>query len=383
METKNNLNKLIFRKLVGEITEEEDRVLNEWIDKSARNRRHYDKFVAEQQFSKLYRQYDNIDAEKAWHKFEKHYMPQRRWMRSIARYAAVLMIPIIGIALWLILENKDIKPQLSPEAYTAMMKSVQAGKNSATLVLSNGKSIPLGSVMNGNNKQVSPIMAQSIAQSISNSQGNTLATKSGSEYWLSFEDGTVVHLNYNTTLTYPTHFSETDRTVYLDGEAYFQVAKDSKRPFRVMTHNGVVKEYGTTFNVNTHAQNGTEVVLIEGSISVTPNEGREQMMKPGEMAVAGKSNNVQISKIDTEPYVAWNNGRFVFEDYTIERIMKVISQWYGMKVKFESESIKHVHFTGDVDRYGTLSPILEAIRNVTGLDIKIKGEYIILKEPNI
>lgn len=383
MDTKNNLNKLIFRKLIGEITEDEDKMLNEWIGKSARNRRHYDKFVAEQQFSKLYRQYDNIDADKAWHKFEKHYIPQRRWMRTITRYAAILMIPIIGIAIWLILENKDIKPQLSPEAYTAMMKSVQAGKNSATLVLPNGKNIPLGSVMNGNNKQVSPIMAQSIAQSISNSQGNTLATKSGSEYWLSFEDGTVVHLNYNTTLTYPTHFSETDRTVYLDGEAYFQVAKDSKRPFRVMTHNGIVKEYGTTFNVNTRAQNGTEVVLIEGSISVTPNEGHEQMMKPGEMAIACKSNSVQIAKIDTEPYVAWNNGRFVFEDYTIDRIMKVISQWYGMKVTFESESIKHVHFTGDVDRYGTLSPILEAIRNVTGLDIKIKGEYIILKEPNI
>jgi ferric-dicitrate binding protein FerR (iron transport regulator) len=144
----------------------------------------------------------------------------------------------------------------------------------------------------------------------------------------------------------------------------------------------MVKEYGTTFNVNTRAQSGTEVVLVDGSISLTPRAGREQMVKPGEMAVA-KQSNVQISKVDVEPYVAWNNGRFVFEDYTIDRIMKVVSQWYGMKVKFESESIKHVHFTGDVDRYGTLTPILDAIRNVTGLDIKIKGEYIILNEPNI
>lgn len=382
MDNLNNLNKLIFHKMIGQITEEEDRVLNEWMNKSARNQRHYDRFVKQQQFSDFYRKYQHIDADKAWSKFEKNYMPRHIWMRSITRYAAVLMIPIIAIALWLMIQGKDGKPQLSPEAYTAMMKSVQAGKNSATLILPDGKKVPLGSVMNGSNKQVSPIMAQSIAQSISNTQGNTLATKNGSEYWLSFEDGTVVHLNYNTTLTYPTHFSETDRTVYLDGEAYFQVAKDSKRPFRVMTHDGMVKEYGTTFNVNTRAQSGTEVVLVDGSISLTPRAGREQMVKPGEMAVA-KQSNVQISKVDVEPYVAWNNGRFVFEDYTIDRIMKVVSQWYGMKVKFESESIKHVHFTGDVDRYGTLTPILDAIRNVTGLDIKIKGEYIILNEPNI
>ena len=69
---------------------------------------------------------------------------------------------------------------------------------------------------------------------------------------MTFEDGTRVHLNYNTTLKYPPHFGTTTRTVYLDGEAYFQVAKDSKRPFRVITVNGVVKQYGTTFNVNTH-----------------------------------------------------------------------------------------------------------------------------------
>ncbi len=65
-----------------------------------------------------------------------------------------------------------------------------------------------------------------------------------------FEDGTKVHLNYNTTLKYPSHFSVASRTVYLDGEAYFQIAKDD-RPFRVITANGIVKQYGTSFNVNT------------------------------------------------------------------------------------------------------------------------------------
>lgn len=382
MENKKDMNKLIFKKITGQTTEEEDRVLSEWIAKSAHNKRHYEQFINTLRFNELYQQYLNIDEGKAWHLFEKKYIRRRLWTRSLLRYAAVLMIPLIGIALWLVLQGRGSKIQLSPETYATMMKSVGAGKNSATLILPNGKKVPLGSTVSGTNKQVEPIMAQSIAQAISNQQGNRLMTKNGNEYWLSFEDGTVVHLNYNTTLTYPAHFSETDRTVYLDGEAYFQVAKDSKRPFRVITHSGTVKEYGTTFNVNTRSENSTEVVLVEGSISFTSKEGKERMLKPGEMATA-KPGGVIISKVDTEPYVAWNEGRFIFENYTIEHIMKVVSQWYGMKVKFGSESIKNVHFTGDVDRYGTLQPILDAIRNVTGLDIKIRGEYIILNEPNI
>jgi transmembrane sensor len=381
MEHKTTPNILIFRKLIGNYSEEDEKKLNEWINKSARNKQKYDRFVSERRFTELYHTYHKIDSNKAWHDFEKTYMPHRFRTRSILRYVAVFMIPVIGIVLWLTIQSKDIKPQLSPEAYKAMVKSVRSGKDNATLILSNGKKVPLGSVINRTSKQVTPIMAQAVAQSISGDQDNTIVTKKGSEYWLTFEDGTVVHLNYNTSLTYPTHFSETDRTVYLDGEAYFQIAKDSKRPFRVINHNGIIKEYGTEFNVNTRSQNGIEVVLVNGSISLTPKEGREQMLRPGEMAIA-KAGSVQITKVDVEPYVAWNNGRFVFEDYTIEHIMKVISQWYNMKVTFGSESIRHVHFTGDVDRYGTLSPILEAIRNVTGLDIKIKGEYIILNEPN-
>jgi len=382
MKHKTNPNILIFRKLIGICSEEDELKLYEWINKSAHNKQKYDHFFAERRFTELYHTYQNIDANKAWYDFNKIYMPRRlRIRKTILRYAAILIVPIIGIALWLTIQSKYTKPQLSPEAYTAMVKSVKSGKNNATLILSNGKKVPLGSVVNQTNKQVIPIMAQSIVQSISGEQDNTMVTKKGSEYWLTFEDGSVVHLNYNTSLTYPTHFSETDRTVYLDGEAYFLIAKDSKRPFRVIYHNGMIKEYGTEFNVNTRSKDGIEVVLVKGSISLIPKEGHEQMIKPGEMAIA-KSGNVQISKVDLEPYVAWNSGRFVFEDYTIERIMKVISQWYNMKVTFGSESIKHVHFTGDVDRYGTLSPILEAIRNVTGLDIEIKGEYIILNEPN-
>ena len=135
-------------------------------------------------------------------------------------------------------------------------------------------------------------------------ENNKLSTYDDSEFWMTFEDGTRVHLNYNTTLKYPPHFTSNSRTVYLDGEAYFEVAKDNKRPFRVVTANGVVRQYGTSFNVNTYMNGVTKVVLVDGSVSVLPNLGGEYKMKPGELAVLhAATQEVQISEVNIEPYV--------------------------------------------------------------------------------
>lgn len=187
------------------------------------------------------------------------------------------------------------------------------------------------------------------SEEVSVVENNKLSTYDDSEFWMTFEDGTRVHLNYNTTLKYPPHFGTTTRTVYLDGEAYFQVAKDSKRPFRVITANGVVKQYGTTFNVNTHVPGITKVVLVKGSVSVLPNQGGEYKIKPGELAVLqADTQDVQISVVDIEPYIAWNSGRFVFDNCSLESLMNVISRWYNKDVVFESEDTKKIRFTGDI-----------------------------------
>lgn len=167
----------------------------------------------------------------------------------------------------------------------------------------------------------------------------------------------------------------------MDGEAYFQVAKDSKRPFRVITANGVVKQYGTTFNVNTHVPGITKVVLVKGSVSVLPNQGGEYKIKPGELAVLqADTQDVQISVVDIEPYIAWNSGRFVFDNCSLESLMNVISRWYNKDVVFESEDTKKIRFTGDIDRYGSIEPILKAIQRVTHLEMEIQGKTIIIKK---
>ena len=120
------------------------------------------------------------------------------------------------------------------------------------------------------------------------------------------------------------------------------MAKDKNRPFIVHTPNGDVKQYGTEFNINTKDEIGvTRIVLVNGSISITPKGGREYMMKPSDMAILQpESGEAMINQVDITPYIAWNIGTFVFEDCTQEQLMRVLSHWYNKRVQFESEEIR-------------------------------------------
>ena len=391
MERKRNINSIIHDQLLGQLSEEEEKRLQVWIESSLENKKNYESLMQDTDLSERYRQFATVDEEQAWKKFqEKHFQVRGIHRRMLWRYAAIFMIPIIiGAAIWVgMWRNADTVPVRVQDDQLAMIRSEKMGKQKATLVLADGQEIELKSASH-QSLQDSTILPKLSPEAMEETQSengdvtatdnNKLVTYDDSEFWLTFEDGTKVHLNYNTTLKYPSHFSAANRTVYLDGEAYFQIAKDD-RPFRVITANGIVKQYGTSFNVNTHVAGVTKVVLVEGAISVFPNQGDEHKIHPGELAVLnGATQDVQISKVDIEPYIAWNSGRFVFDNCSLETLMEVISRWYDKKIMFEDEDIKTIRFTGDLDRYGSIIPILKAIQRVTHLEMDVEGEAIIIR----
>lgn len=391
MERKRNINSIIHDQLLGQLSEEEEKRLQVWIESSLENKKNYESLMQDTDLSERYRQFATVDEEQAWKKFqEKHFQVRGIHRRMLWRYAAIFMIPIIiGAAIWVgMWRNADTVPVRVQDDQLAMIRSEKMGKQKATLVLAGGQEIELKSASH-QSLQDSTILPKLSPEAMEETQSengdvtatdnNKLVTYDDSEFWLTFEDGTKVHLNYNTTLKYPSHFSAASRTVYLDGEAYFQIAKDD-RPFRVITANGIVKQYGTSFNVNTHVAGVTKVVLVEGAISVLPNQGDEHKIHPGELAVLnGATQDVQISKVDIEPYIAWNSGRFVFDNCSLETLMEVISRWYDKKIMFEDEDIKTIRFTGDLDRYGSIIPILKAIQRVTHLKMDVEGEAIIIR----
>ncbi len=258
-----------------------------------------------------------------------------------------------------------------------MQQSAEKGLQGAVVVSGNGQK-KVVTTQELTRYHVDDDFAEQLAEA------RRITTYQDKEYWVTLDDGTLVHLNYDSRLIYPEKFGDR-RDVILEGEAYFMVAKDKSRQFVVHTPQGDVKVYGTEFNVNTRSKGGDgndngglSVVLVNGSVSFTPARGKEQMLTPGqELSIVNAQ--LSINEVDTAPYVAWNEGKFFFEEWPLERIMQVISRWYGREVEFTSNEIKHQQYSGNFDRYEDIHPTMEAIESITGLKITFAPGKLIIE----
>lgn len=337
-------------------------------------------------FLKRYHLYHSIDAEKAKENFfasvlkEEEPQPSATlvWLRRIAA-AAVITLAIVGTWMYLGKQDPTKSAVITAELHQAMERIEQNGMNGATLIVG-------GKKMAVSNAQAVVAKAEQIEEEGGTLFGSedivegSLVTMKDKEFWMVLDDGTYVHLNYNTTLVYPNHFVGSERKVKLKGEAYFVVGPDSKkRPFIVETANGDVHDYGTEFNVCTNREEGiTSVVLVKGKVGVSSKHGKEYLLKPGEKADLQPGRTPNINKVDINLYTSWNTGNFFFDGCTLDELMEVISHWHNMKVEFASEDIHEMRFTGSIDKYEPMAPTLHAIENITGLKLSIKKGNVIL-----
>ena len=372
---KKNINRLISDSLWGTISDDDQRYLDQLLEKDQELRERYQQLLKRKDLVKRYQLYNSIEpyegssSEQPESEEKNRFAGFLRVILPYLRYAAIIIILFVVGSLWLN-KNKDERPtapQLSDEVLATITQAEQSGKNQAVLTI-DGQPVKVE-----NEKTIQKIEKDK-------TQEHILTTHHDSEFWLTLDDGTRVHLNYGTTLIYPRKFNGDTREVELEGEAYFFVAKDANHPFVVHTPEGDVKVYGTEFNINTQDDEGTtRIVLVNGSISVTPKGGREQMIRPNEMAVIS-SGECMFSTVDVAPYVSWNTGMFIFADCPLEKLMRVLSRWYNKRVEFNSDDIRQIEFTGTINKYGDISPALKAIHTVTGLRIEMKKDLIIISK---
>ena len=208
---------------------------------------------------------------------------------------------------------------------------------------------------------------------------NTMRIPVGGFYQLALSDGSKVWLNSMTEFRFPVAFTGEERKVYLTGEAYFEVAPNSKHPFIVVTEEGMeVKVYGTEFNMNTYQHGGVQTVLVSGKVGIRVNAtGKEVMLAPRQMAeYSEKTGMVRVEDTDPYRYIAWKDGEFVFERETIEEIMERLGRWYDVKVFYENESLKQKRFTGVISRYEDIEQVLRLIEGPATLRFEVKGTWL-------
>ena len=211
---------------------------------------------------------------------------------------------------------------------------------------------------------------------------NTMRIPVGGFYQLALSDGSKVWLNSMTELRFPVAFTGEERKVYLTGEAYFEVAPDSKHPFIVVTEEGMeVKVYGTEFNMSTYQHGVVQTVLVSGKVGIRVNAtGKEVMLAPKQMAeYSEKTGMVRVEEANPYRYIAWKDGEFVFERETIEEIMERLGRWYDVKVFYENESLKQKRFTGVISRYENIEQVLRLIEGPATLRFEVKGNVVMVK----
>lgn len=393
MKIKSTTEELIAKYFLGNITNLEKEQLDSWIKNSPQHEEFFNRLRTNMSFRKRYEAYAQIDSQQAWKHFKKRYC-QISVPSILLKYAAILILPIvISTGGWYFYSSSE--KQISDNL--TLGDTIQPGIPKATLILAGNHkqsltpTYPKPIKVNHSTTAIAqngaliypatPSIHIDVPQKNEITENNILTTEQGNEFRVTFEDGTTVHLNYNTEIRYPVKFSKTKRVVYLKGEAYFKIAKDI-RPFYVITEQGTIKQYGTEFNVNTFTPERTEVALVQGSISIIPKEStQEQVIKPGQLAhIEQKGNNISIYNVDLTPYTAWNEGRLIFENCTLENIVEILEHWYNVNISFGTPEIKQLRFTGNMDRYATITPILKAIARTTNLCINIKDREILITD---
>ncbi|PSL44740.1 FecR family protein [Chitinophaga niastensis] len=271
------------------------------------------------------------------------------------------------------------------------IQDIAPGSNKAILTLADGSQITLDSATNGllaqqGNTKITKLANGQLAYDESGGTEekvlyNTMSTPLGGQFKLILPDGSAVWLNAGSSITYPTAFTGNERSVSITGEAYFEVAKNEKMPFRVKAGNTAIEVLGTNFNINAYKDEAAiSTTLLEGAVRIHANN-QQLTLKPGQQArVTPQSSRIQvINDVNLLESIAWKEGFFSFENADLPAVMRQLARWYNVEVKYEG-AIPQREFTGEIGRSLTLSQVLKGLSK-TRIKYRIENGNRIIIQP--
>ncbi|MGB3108648.1 FecR family protein [Sphingobacterium siyangense] len=252
--------------------------------------------------------------------------------------------------------------------------AVKPGGNSATLRLANGTLLELDKQASGivMGESITYENGKSIAAAALDKQGMAadpskvvleLATPLGGIYQITLPDGTKVWLNAGSSLKYPMSFAKNERRVSLEGEAFFEVTKDSARPFKVLSKGQEIEVLGTAFNVNAYPDNTViKTTLVNGKVKLSNDKRYSEAiyLLPGQQSTNSNNGKIQLANVDTAPFTAWKEGLFYFDETPLSDALQQIGRWYNVEVKYKGE-VPQTHFYGRIKRSKPLRDVLDVL----------------------
>jgi len=306
-------------------------------------------------------------------------------MIRISLYAASITIFLVaGI---FVLKNKKNHNQ----NFAAVRQTeIKPFNGSAVLTLANNKKIVLDNDPAGNvaqqggitvkKKSVGLLTYQVNDKGLPNNtlvEFNTISIPQGRQFQVILSDGTKVWLNAMSSIRFPTVFKGGFREVEITGEAYFEVVKNAKMPFRVICNSQIVQDLGTHFNINAYPEeHAVETTLLEGAVKVSLGDGQFKVLKPGQQSAVVKENNIlTVKDCDVEETVAWKDGYFQFKDTDLRSIMNTLSRWYNVEIVYQNIN-PDLTFGGSISRSKNLSQVLRILELTGNVQFKVEGRRV-------
>lgn len=373
--TKEEYLRLYERSLKGQCTEQELAALASYTDDFSLIS---GETVAPEQSERIYSNLQKAIAESNSRNF--------RFISWKTTAAAAILVFILGSLLYFF--NQQPQIQEAPVLAKVKRLPIQPGSDQAILTLSDGTDIVLnkassGQIASENGTEVikdrdGSIVYETGTDGAQTATFNTITIPRGGQYNLTLPDGSKVWLNSASKLRFPTRFSGNSREVELEGEGYFEVAKNAGKPFFVNTGNMKVKVLGTHFNVMAYRDESyVRTTLLEGKVMLMAGNSTA-MIKPNQQGVFN-GQGFKVSAADVDEDMAWKNGYFIFNEENLASIMRKVSRWYDVDVSFETTN-KNLTYTGTVSRFKNISEVLKVL-SLTGT-VKFKIEERRVKVTN-
>lgn len=388
---KEELEDIVRRFYKNELLPGERKALLEWVEASKEHERSFREALRVEIRLNLAGQWERATRceEEMWQSIRRHARRRKRWLLYGGIAAAAMVALAAGIRLlW--------QGQEQPEAYrltpVAQVMQAEPGVPQALLKTSGGKTIALAA---GETRRVATLAGVDVVQDSTGGvrfakpdtlgmavEMNTVYVPERGEYQVELSDGTRIWVNSASEISFPSYFAGNVREVTLAGEAYFEVARDSRRPFYVNIGNARVQVLGTAFNVSAYRdERTTEVALLNGKVSFDATDGKH-VLSPGEIAALDKAQGVtEVREGDVASIIAWKEGRFYFEDMRMEDLALKLSRWYGVDFAFDSEAARELRFSGGMVKYRPLNYVLEMISKTTRVVFQERAGKVYVSVP--
>ena len=379
--------RLIFLHIQGMTDNVQEKELNEWRSVSPRHEELFQRMLSSEHVEKSISRFVKTEEEKerGWWQLQQKARSGRsvRKIKWFPYAAAIVLILSVGGVFYFSgdKEQTEILPIAKNE--------VQVPGSRAVLILPDGRKVDLeNEVLRSDLAQSDSLLlvsARSLKYRDIDSPDtteifHTLEIPRGGEYLLTLSDGTMIYLNSESTLSFPVKFQGKERKVYLTGEAYFKVAKNTEHPFVVTAGELEVLVTGTTFGVRAYKdEKDIQTTLESGQVTVRV-EGKSVKLVPNKQVLFNKlTMGVEVRDVDVDLYLAWADGRLVYDNCPLEKILTDLGRWYNIDVFYSRDELRSYQFSLNMKKHEEFIQVLELIGKTGEVQFEVKDNTVIVR----